>query len=295
MSYISNISISHFFKSLRLELILFTFFFYSCGSSVYLLDKKPHWVDQGYELHVNNLVKKANSKPNNPMHQINAAKGLTIHSFGFTMENADRLIIDDYKAGKDMYASAHESFSQAVKFGNKSLSLKYSGYLDWISGKSDLIPKFDNNDIEYLYWSAGAYGGAIKSSRGDPKWVILLPRVGRLLEAALSIDPDWNNGSLYVGMISYTMIRHDAPLDKELVATDYFNKAIEISNNLDASPYISLAENVCIPTQNKNDFTNLLYKALNIDMHAEPDLRLTNYINQKRAQWLLDNIDEFFY
>ena len=104
MSYISNISISHFFKSLRLELILFTFFFYSCGSSVYLLDKKPHWVDQGYELHVNNLVKKANSKTNNPMHQINAAKGLTIHSFGFTMENADRLIIDDYKAGKDMYA-----------------------------------------------------------------------------------------------------------------------------------------------------------------------------------------------
>ena len=147
MSYISNISILHFFKSLRLELILFTFFFYSCGSSVYLLDKKPHWVDQGYELHVNNLVKKANSKPNNPMHQINAAKGLTIHSFGFTMENADRLIIDDYKEGKDMYASAHESFSQAVKFGNKSLSLKYSGYLDWISGKSDLIPKFDNNDI----------------------------------------------------------------------------------------------------------------------------------------------------
>ena len=96
-------------------------------------------------------------------------------------------------------------------------------------------------------------------------------------------------------MISYTMIRHDAPLDKELVATDYFNKAIKISNNLDASPYISLAENVCIPTQNKNDFTNLLYKALNIDMNAEPDLRLTNYINQKRAKWLLDNIDEFFF
>ena len=68
-----------------------------------------------------------------------------------------------------------------------------------------------------------------------------------------------------------------------------------ISNNLDASPYISLAENVCIPNQDRNNFINLLYKALNIDMDTEPDLRLTNYINQKRAQWLLDNIDEFFY
>ena len=295
MSYISNNSIPLSFKSLRLELILFLLLFSSCSSSVYLLDKKPHWVDQGYKLHVKNLVKKANSKPNNPMHQINATKGLTIHSFGFAMENADRLIIDDYKSGKDLYASAHESFSHAVKFGNKSLSLKYPGYIDWISGDSEIIPNFNKDDIENLYWTAGAYGGAIKSSRGNPKWVILLPRVGRLLEAALSIDPDWNNGSLYVGMISYTMIRHDAPLDKELVATDFFNKAVEISKNLDASPYISLAENVCIPTQNKNEFTNLLYKALNIDMHAEPDLRLTNYINQKRAQWLLDNIDEFFY
>jgi len=39
----------------------------------------------------------------------------------------------------------------------------------------------------------------------------------------------------------------------------------------------------------------MLYKALNIDIHKNPDLSLTNYINRKRANWLLDNIDEFFY
>ena len=74
MSYITNNTISLSFKSLRLELILFLLLFSSCSSSVYLLDKKPNWVDQGYELHVNNLVKKANSKPNNPIYQINATK-----------------------------------------------------------------------------------------------------------------------------------------------------------------------------------------------------------------------------
>jgi predicted anti-sigma-YlaC factor YlaD len=56
-----------------------------------------------------------------------------------------------------------------------------------------------------------------------------------------------------------------------------------------------LAESVMISTQNRNEFTNLLYKALNIDMKADPDLALANQINRNRAQWLMDNIDEFFY
>lgn len=96
-------------------------------------------------------------------------------------------------------------------------------------------------------------------------------------------------------MISYTMIRHDAPLDKTEIATSYFEKAVDASNGLDLGPYVAMAESVCIRTQNKNEFTNLLYKALNIDINSDPDLRLTNQINRNRTQWLLDNIDEFFY
>ena len=56
-----------------------------------------------------------------------------------------------------------------------------------------------------------------------------------------------------------------------------------------------MAESVSIPNQDRNEFTNLLYKAINIDINADPDLRLANIINKKRAEWLLDNIDEFFY
>jgi len=96
-------------------------------------------------------------------------------------------------------------------------------------------------------------------------------------------------------MISYTMIRHDAPLNREEVARKYFKMAIDASHDLDLGPYVTLAESVAIPTQNRNEFTNLLYKALNIDMKADPDLALTNQINRNRAQWLMDNIDEFFY
>ena len=113
------------------------------------------------------------------------------------------------------------------------MTLKIDQYQNWISGKSDKQVKFEEVDIPKLFWTAAAYGGAIKSSRGNPEWVILLPRIGYLLEAALAIDPEWNKGALYSAMISYTISRHDAPVNKEAIARDYFEKAVKSSNGLD--------------------------------------------------------------
>ena len=294
MSFTNNNFTLDIFSS-RLYFLLFVLIFYSCSPTIILLDNKPDLVDSGYEFYVNRNVKKANSNPNNPNILINACKSLTLHSFGFTMEKADRMVMTDYNNSMELYAKANSSFSEAVNYGNQSLSIKFTNYKDWISGVSDQKPIFKKDDIFFLYWTAGAYGGAIKSSKGDPNWIIQLPKIGKLLEAAIEIDPNWNRGSLLGAMISYTMIRHDAPKDKELVAKEFFKNALKASNNLDIGLYVSMAESVCIPNQDRNEFTNLLYKAINIDINADPDLRLANIINKKRAEWLLDNIDEFFY
>ena len=294
MSFTNNNFTLDIFSS-RLYFLLFVLIFYSCSPAIILLDNKPDLVDSGYEFYVNRNVKKANSNPNNPNILINACKSLTLHSFGFTMEKADRMVMTDYNNSMELYAKANSSFSEAVNYGDQSLSIKFVNYKDWISGVSDEKPIFKKDDIFFLYWTAGAYGGAIKSSKGDPNWIIQLPKIGKLLEAAIEIDPNWNRGSLLGAMISYTMIRHDAPNDKELVAKEFFKNALKASNNLDIGLYVSMAESVCIPNQDRNEFTNLLYKAINIDINADPDLRLANIINKKRAEWLLDNIDEFFY
>ncbi|MDD9888386.1 MAG: TRAP transporter TatT component family protein [Candidatus Marinimicrobia bacterium] len=260
-----------------------------------MLAHNPDMAKTSFKYFTERAEKKIAKSPNDPKKLIAGCKSLTQLGFGFTMEEADRLVMEDYKGGKALYVSANEAFSKAVSFGDRALEIKYPGYLAWVKGESNKSPKFVEEDIHYLFWTAGAYGGAIKSSRGNPKWVILLPRVGKLLESALALNPDWNKGALYSGMISYTMTRHDAPPNKIEIAASYFEKAVDASNGLDLGPYIAMAESVCIPTQNKNEFTNLLYKALNIDINSDPDLRLTNQINLNRTQWLLDNIDEFFY
>ncbi|HIB79092.1 MAG TPA: hypothetical protein EYO54_02550 [Candidatus Marinimicrobia bacterium] len=267
----------------------------ACSPQMIILQQKPEWAKGGYHYYVGRIEKKLLRSPDDPVLLQKGCEALTQYTFGFIMEEADRLMTIDYNGGKELYSQANEHFNQAVQYGNKSLMLKFEKYDGWISNQSDLTPKFTDEDVPNLFWTAAAYGGAIKSSRGNPEWVILLPRVGQLLETALTIDSNWNKGAIYSAMISYTMSRPDPPNKKESIAEDFFKKAVIASNGLDLGPYVTLAESVMISTQNRNEFTNLLYKALNIDMKADPDLALANQINRNRAQWLMDNIDEFFY
>jgi hypothetical protein len=267
----------------------------ACSPGSYLLKHKPELAKTSFQYFAMKSEEKIAKSPNDPTRLLAGCETLTKFAFGFIMEDADRMAMVDYSAGKVLYQNAHSTFSKAVIYGDRAMTIKYPTYAKWLIDKDGKTPPFNKADVPYLFWTAGAYGGAIKSSKGNPEWIIKLPRIGLLLEAALQIEPTWNKGSINSAMISYTMIRHDAPLNREEVARKYFKMAIDASHDLDLGPYVTLAESVAIPTQNRNEFTNLLYKALNIDMKADPDLALTNQINRNRAQWLMDNIDEFFF
>ena len=136
--------------------------------------------------------------------RLKACETLTKFSFGFTMEEADRTVMLDYKKGKILYKKAHDKFVRAVDYGERALTVKFENYNDWIEGRTPKTPKFTSLDLSYLFWTAGAYGGAIKSSQGDPEWIVKLPRLGRLLETALSLDSEWNKGALYSACLLYT-------------------------------------------------------------------------------------------
>ena len=73
-----------------------------------------------------------------------------------------------------------------------------------------------------------------------------------------------------------------------------FARAVELSGGHSAGPYVALASSVSVKNQNEAEFRDLLAKALAVDVNAVPAERLTNTINQQKAQWLLDHADRFF-
>ena len=270
----------------------------SCSSpriNVFALNHSPEFSKRLFVTSLTKIEKNAIKNPDNSNLQFAASKELTIFSYGFTMNEAERIKNEDYDKGRAIYSKAHSDFVRSVSYINSSLVSDYPSFLLWLNDQGNHDIEFKKGSAEKLYWAAGAYAGAIQSSNGSPEWLIQLPKIGLLLESGIKLDSTWNFGSFYTAMISYSIVRHDAKEDKFNIAKSYFKKAVEVSAGQDLSPYISYAENISVSEQNKNEFSNMLYKALNIDIYSNPELTLVNYINRKRANWLLDNIEEYFY
>ena len=270
----------------------------SCTSprvSVLALDFSPIFSKKVFKSNINKKEKRAEKNYGNSTIQFEASKELTIFLYGFIMDEAIKAKNEDYSLSRSIYSAAHIDFIRSIEYINRSLVLDYPNYNRWLNEKNSINIKFKKESAEKLYWAAAAYAGAIQSSNGSPEWVVQLPKIGKLLETGMLLDPEWNFGSFYTAMISYTLIRHDARDNKMDIAKSFFQKAVIASKGQDLSPYISYAQNIAITEQDKNEFTNMLYKALNIDIYANPEVTLSNYINRKKANWLLDNIEEYFY
>ena len=255
---------------------------------------------------------------------------LTMTGFGFVMENAEKELDEDYQKGLELYKNANIYFEKAVLLGNRHLLNKYPNFDDWLTKKNYNDIEFIKEDVEALYWLAAAYGGAVSSSRGNPQWVIHLPKVGQLVEKALELNPTWNYGSLYSVMISYaTTLSNTSEKDWDKdgyiggynrfgkkskvngyynmkgvreseyigvdIATNYYKLALKASDGMDLSPHVTYAENVLVFQQNRTEFIQLLDLVIKSNKKEIKELELGNYIAKQRAKWLLTRIEELFY
>ena len=216
------------------------------------------------------------------------------YGFGVLLEESDRILDHDYNLGVKKSQEAYIVFSDAKKVGNSILIISYPKLDSWLSGEIDL--QFKINDVSDLYWLAAAYGGAIKSSRGNPFDVVNLPVVKKLLITAIALDPKWGKGALYSAMMSYTSSRPDLFGDALIDSvSSFYAKALIASDSLDASLFVSYAELIDKKFQDRDAFEQKLDIVLNMDVEKDKDFRLSNIIAQERAKWLLSKTDEIFF
>jgi predicted anti-sigma-YlaC factor YlaD len=81
----------------------------------------------------------------------------------------------------------------------------------------------------------------------------------------------------------------------EISARHHFAAALRLSEGERAAPYVAFAETACVATQNRQEFTKLLDQAIAIaPPRNHPEWRLENELMQRRARWLLSQVDQFF-
>jgi predicted anti-sigma-YlaC factor YlaD len=126
-----------------------------------------------------------------------------------------------------------------------------------------------------------------------PELLIDWPLVRVLAERALALDETWNNGAIPELLITVES-QGDTLGGSEARARRHFARAVEIQRGLSPSPYVALAMGVAKSRQDRDEFLRLLRQALAIDPEKDPSHRLMTLLAQKRANVLLERIDDLF-
>jgi predicted anti-sigma-YlaC factor YlaD len=219
----------------------------------------------------------------------------TQFAYAFVQQDAERLEEEDLDQARAMQQRTRNLYLRARDYALRGLEVRFAGFTNALQqDAAGAVSTTSREDVSLLYWAAASWAAAISQAKDDPDLVSDLPRVEALLYRALELDESWNNGAIHTLLITYEMSRATGEGDPVARARRHFERAVELSAGKLAGPWVTYAESVCIPLEDRAQFEASLRRALEIDVNAQPESRIENLVMQRRARWLLDRVDTLF-
>ncbi|MDH4258952.1 MAG: TRAP transporter TatT component family protein [Gammaproteobacteria bacterium] len=225
------------------------------------------------------------------------AAGFTQYAYAFVQQEADVVSLDDTDRAWAAWNRARRMYLRARNYGLRGLDVAVPGFSTTLrTNAAGAVAKAGAAEVDLLYWTAASWAAAIALGKDDPALVAELPLVSALIDRALAVDEDWDRGAIHSFLVTYEMARPDAfgSFDERIAsARKHFDRTIALSQGRTAGPYVSWAESVCIPQEDRACFDAMLEAALKINPDDDPPTRLANAIFQRRAVWLLAHVDRW--
>jgi predicted anti-sigma-YlaC factor YlaD len=224
-----------------------------------------------------------------------AASGFTQYANVYVHQEADIAESVDLERATALRGRARRLYLRARDYGLRGLGVRHEGFSQAIRrDPKSAVGVTKASDVPLLYWSAAAWGLAISLSKDNPDLIADQPIVEALIDRAFELDPDFDSGAIHGFLIGYEPARQGASGDPIARARQHFDREVALTKGQLASPYVSLAEAVSVPNQDRAEFDSLIGKALAIDTDARPEWRLQNLMSARRARWLLSREDDLF-
>ena len=224
-----------------------------------------------------------------------ANTGFVLYASAFLQHDAALAEWEDYELARDLNNRALRMYLRARDFGSRVVELKHPGMnARLVTEPSTAVTAFEIDDVEALYYLGGAWILGISLGLDQPALVADLPTARALMDRAIELDEDYNRGSLHTAFITLESVG-DALGGSYVKAREHFERAVELSEGLDAGPYVAMALGVSVAEENRQEFIELLEAAVAIDIQAEPSNRLLNTLSQQQARMLLSHVDDLFF
>ncbi len=238
----------------------------------------------------------------NPEHQGLAAMTgslYVMYANVFVQAQADMLGVEDYLLQSSEHQRAKLHYLRGRDYVFQAFDLRYEGFSEaLLSGNSERIAtalkQLKQSDVNAAYWLGAGWLGAFSVDPIDANVLNTLTGAVALLEKAAELDPNYSDGAIWDVLTAfYAAAPSDFGGDLERA---YFTseQAFKVSGGLTPGPYITYATSFCVPEQDIEGFEDNLKKALAINPDDKPASKLATIISQQKAQWLLDNIDDYF-
>jgi predicted anti-sigma-YlaC factor YlaD len=222
------------------------------------------------------------------------ASGFTQYAYGWVQLEADLVEGHDLARATAMRARARRLYRRALDYGLRGLEVDFPGLRDRLGQDPEAaLARTRKEHVPLLYWTAAAWGSAIALGINDSDLSADQKVAEALARRALALDEAYDGGAIHDFFISYEAGRASVggSIDR---ARGHLERAIAISKGGRAFPYVSFAESASVARQDKQEFKDMLEKALAVDVTRPSDYRLANVLAQKRARFLLARTDELF-
>ena len=298
----------------------------SGSGSVFTTDDDPEFIADALPFTLKVFESLLQSDPKNISLIEATAGGFISYANGFLQSPAELLEYEQIDEKEKLLKRASAMYRRGGVYASQGLELLYPGFDTLFSGgdwHSALINMSDDA-VPFLYWKAAAIMGEFSVDSFNPSLMIEVAGAVALAVRALELDADYNQGALHdlfiavfanipVSLVyrtmdensNYSVIRtletyyEDSGLSSKGVSFNdqvkfHLDLSVELSAGMKASPYV-LASSIYVNNQDHDGFMMILNKALEIDTNHNPENRLMNIISQRKAQWLIDHIEDYFF
>jgi predicted anti-sigma-YlaC factor YlaD len=223
-----------------------------------------------------------------------ACSGFTQYSYAFVESDAELIKDSDYRGFVRLQDRARNMYLRGRDYCLRSLELGYPGIRTRLAADPPgALRRMGQADVPLLYWTAASWGRTIAISLDRPALIDDLPAVQALIRRALQIDEAFKQGALHEVMIALESAPEAMGGSPER-AREHFERALTLSSHASAGPYVTFARSVLLPQQKRVEFTEMLNRALEIDVDANRPLRLANILAQQQARFLLEHLADLF-
>jgi len=209
----------------------------------------------------------------------------------YWLAHAHQRFIEDEGAMKE---ASMASYTRGMEAGQRGLAIRNAAWNEALTGgasAADSVGLLTDADVPAAYWYAANTGrwalleGVVSALRFKDEIFALMTRVQELDGSYFYNGPDRYFGAYHTKL----------PLGNPNVelSAEHFNRAIEAAPDYLESRVV-MAEEWATKTNNREAALEQLNFVVNFDLSTAPDLLPENTNAVRRAQIMLDEIDEYF-